>query len=208
MSFLLKVISQSYGRVQWEILLKLTNFQHRGLHSASTWKILLWHQPHMVGDRAGTRRNRHLTAVLLSCWIHQVGEFPEIAWVLSVGNEHIPATKIHSHTNKRPYHSQPQAFLHYYDEKLSIYIQCFFPPMPPHVLVDFVVFPPGHGRSVTDFWGWDAHEAWLCCPDDVRGDIGGCSARRALNLPRPWSTWESSPPGKIPMVELKPGPHD
>jgi len=26
-----------------------------------------------------------------------------------------------------------------------------FPPMPPHVLVDFVVFPPGHGRSVTDF---------------------------------------------------------
>jgi len=23
-------------------------------------------------------------------------------------------------------------------------------PMPPHVLVDFVVFPPGHGRSVTD----------------------------------------------------------
>jgi len=23
--------------------------------------------------------------------------------------------------------------------------------MPPHVLVDFVVFPPGHGRSVTDF---------------------------------------------------------
>ena len=26
-----------------------------------------------------------------------------------------------------------------------------FLPMPPHVLVDFVVFPPGHGRSVTDF---------------------------------------------------------
>jgi len=24
-------------------------------------------------------------------------------------------------------------------------------PMPSHVLVDFVVFPPGHGRSVTDF---------------------------------------------------------
>jgi len=24
-------------------------------------------------------------------------------------------------------------------------------PMPPHVLVDFVVFPPRHGRSVTDF---------------------------------------------------------
>ena len=27
----------------------------------------------------------------------------------------------------------------------------FFFPMPPHVLVDFVVLPPGHGRSVTDF---------------------------------------------------------
>jgi len=26
-----------------------------------------------------------------------------------------------------------------------------FFPMPTHVLVDFVVFPPGHGRSVTDF---------------------------------------------------------
>jgi len=27
----------------------------------------------------------------------------------------------------------------------------FFGPMPPHVLVDFVVLPPGHGRSATDF---------------------------------------------------------
>jgi len=51
----------------------------------------------------------------------------------------------------------------------------------PHMsLTDFVVFPPGHGRSVTDFSGWDAHEARLRCPDDVSGDIGGCSARRAL----------------------------
>ena len=47
-------------------------------------------------------------------------------------------------------------------------------------LTDFVVFPPGHGRSVTDFSGWDAHEARLRCADDVSGDIGGCSARRAL----------------------------
>jgi len=52
--------------------------------------------------------------------------------------------------------------------------------MPPHVLVDFVVFPPGHGRSVTDFWGWDAHEAQLRCPHGMSGDIGRCSARRAL----------------------------
>jgi len=47
-------------------------------------------------------------------------------------------------------------------------------------LVDFVVLPPGHGSSVTDFWGWDVHDAQLRCPDDVSGDLGGCSARRAL----------------------------
>ena len=57
---------------------------------------------------------------------------------------------------------------------------CFFNPMPHMSFTDFVVFPPGHGRSVTDFWGWDAHEARLRCPGDVSGDIGGCSARRAL----------------------------
>jgi len=27
----------------------------------------------------------------------------------------------------------------------------FLNPMPPHVLMDFVVLPPGRGRSVTDF---------------------------------------------------------
>jgi hypothetical protein len=54
----------------------------------------------------------------------------------------------------------------------------FFNPMPPHVFMDFVVFPPGHGSSVTDFWGWDAHEAQLRCPDDVSGDIVGWSARK------------------------------
>ena len=30
-------------------------------------------------------------------------------------------------------------------------INFFFCPMPPHDLVDFVVLPPVHGRSVTDF---------------------------------------------------------
>ena len=37
----------------------------------------------------------------------------------------------------------------------------------------FVVPPPGSGGSVTDFWVWDAHEAQLCCPDGMRGDILG-----------------------------------
>jgi len=35
----------------------------------------------------------------------------------------------------------------------------------------FVVPPPGCGGSVTDFWGWDAHEVQLRCPDGMRGDI-------------------------------------
>ena len=56
----------------------------------------------------------------------------------------------------------------------------FFNPKPPHVLVDFVVLPPVHGSSVTDFWGWDSHEAQLRCSDDVSSDIGGWSVRRAL----------------------------
>jgi hypothetical protein len=37
--------------------------------------------------------------------------------------------------------------------------------------MDSVISPPGCGRSVTDFWGWDAHEEQLHCPDEVDGDI-------------------------------------
>ena len=43
--------------------------------------------------------------------------------------------------------------------------------MPPHVLMNFRGFPPGCGDSVADFRGWEAHEARLCCPDDVSGDM-------------------------------------
>ena len=43
--------------------------------------------------------------------------------------------------------------------------------MPPYVLMNFRGFPPGCGDSVADFWGWDAHEARLRCPDDVSGDM-------------------------------------
>ena len=64
--------------------------------------------------------------------------------------------------------------------KPLIFFFLSFNPMPHMSFTDLVVFPPGHGRSVTDFWGWDAHEARLRCPDDVSDDIGGCSARRAL----------------------------
>jgi hypothetical protein len=69
--------------------------------------------------------------------------------------------------------------------------------MSPHVVTDLVVSPTGCGRSVTDFWDWDAHEARLRCPDEVSGDTWIWSTRRGLNLsstelPRPWSPWESS----------------
>ena len=43
--------------------------------------------------------------------------------------------------------------------------------MPPHVVINFRGFPPGFGDSVADFWGWDAHEERLRCPDDVSGDM-------------------------------------
>jgi hypothetical protein len=44
------------------------------------------------------------------------------------------------------------------------------PPYHHTSLMDFVGSPAGCGRSVTDFWGWDAHEAQLRCPDEVDGD--------------------------------------
>jgi hypothetical protein len=47
-------------------------------------------------------------------------------------------------------------------------------------LMNFVVSPPSCGQSVTDFWGWDAYEAQLCCPDEVDGDIWIWSTRRDL----------------------------
>ena len=59
-------------------------------------------------------------------------------------------------------------------------------------------FGPGHGRSVTDFWGWDAQEAQLRCPDGVwvviEEDVvpGGALNLNSTNLPRPWSPRESS----------------
>jgi hypothetical protein len=52
-------------------------------------------------------------------------------------------------------------------------------------LMDFVDSPPGCGRSVTDFWGLDAHEAKLRFPDEVNGDIW--STRRGLNPKFYWT---------------------
>jgi len=78
--------------------------------------------------------------------------------------------------------------------------------------MDFVILPPGHDRSVTDFWIWDAHEVQLRCPDYVSGDIGGCSAKRALKPKFYQSTQTMVIAGILPFREnsreSKPGPHD
>ena len=105
----------------------------------------------------------------------------------------------------------PQVTIYIY-----IYIYIYIPPQKKchHMsFVDFVVLPPGHGRSVTDFWGWDVHEAQLRCPGGVWVVIkedavpGGTLNLKTTNLPRPWSPRESSPSRKIPTVEpgIEPG---
>ena len=43
--------------------------------------------------------------------------------------------------------------------------------MPPPVIMNFVVFPPGCGDSVADFWVWDARKVQLRCANDVSGDM-------------------------------------
>jgi hypothetical protein len=57
-------------------------------------------------------------------------------------------------------------------------------PLHPHhhhkSRKDFVASPPRCGRSVNHMGGWDTHEARLCCPDEVDGDIWIWSAGRGL----------------------------
>ena len=76
--------------------------------------------------------------------------------------------------------------------------------------MNFRGFPPGCGDSVADFWGWDACEARLRCPDDVSGDMledeitGG-----ALSLNR-LTTQTMVTMGIFPLIENResnPGPH-
>ena len=71
--------------------------------------------------------------------------------------------------------------------------------------MNFRGFPPGCGDSVADFWGWDAHQARLRCPDDLSGDMqedeipGGALSLNLLTT--------QTMQGKIPMVEpgIEPG---
>jgi hypothetical protein len=63
-----------------------------------------------------------------------------------------------------------------------------FLPIPPHVPYGLRGSPPGCGRSVTDFWGWDAHQAQLRCADEVDGDILIWSTGRGLKPKLYWTT--------------------
>jgi hypothetical protein len=82
-----------------------------------------------------------------------------------------------------------------------------FFPKPPHVHIDFVVSPPGCGRSVTDFWGWGAHRAQLRCPDDVSDDMcerevpGGALNLSSTSYPDHGRCGDLHLHGKIPMAE-------
>jgi hypothetical protein len=64
----------------------------------------------------------------------------------------------------------------------------FFFPMPPHVPYGLRGLPFACGRSVTDFWGWDAHEVQLRCPDELDGDIWIWRTRRGLKPKFYWTT--------------------
>jgi hypothetical protein len=83
-------------------------------------------------------------------------------------------------------------------------------------LMDFVVSPPGCGRSVTDFWGWDAHEAQLRCPGEVDGDIWIWSIKMGLNPKVYWTTQTMVAKWIFPVKKKSPwqnresssGPHD
>ena len=79
--------------------------------------------------------------------------------------------------------------------------------------MNFHGFAPGCGDSVADFWGWDAHEARLRCPDDVSGDMqedeipGGGLKPKSPNYPDHGHHGNLSLQGKIPMLEprIEPG---
>jgi hypothetical protein len=79
--------------------------------------------------------------------------------------------------------------------------------MPPQVHLDFVVTPPGCGRSVTDFWDWGANWAQLRWPDDVSGDMyergvpGGALNLNSTGYPDHGRYGDLPLQGKIPMAE-------
>ena len=95
----------------------------------------------------------------------------------------------------------------------SLFLSFSLSPMPPPVLMNFVVFPPGCGYSVADFWGRLAYEARLRFPDEVSVDMyedevpGWALKSKSTNYLYHGHHGNLPLPGKIPMVEpgIKPG---
>jgi hypothetical protein len=95
------------------------------------------------------------------------------------------------------------------DVFVNFFLQCH------HMsLMEFVVSPAVCGRSVTYFWGWDAHETQLRCPDEVDGDTW--STRMDLKPKFYYTTQTMVTMGIFPFKEKStwqnresnPGPHD
>jgi hypothetical protein len=80
--------------------------------------------------------------------------------------------------------------------------------MPPHVHMDFVVPPPGYGRSVTDIWGWGAHRTQLHFSSDVsdgmyeRGVTGGALNLNSTSYPDHGRYGDLPLQGKFPTAGL------
>jgi hypothetical protein len=70
--------------------------------------------------------------------------------------------------------------------------------------MDFVVSRPSCGQSVTDFWGWDAHEVQLRCLDEVDGDIWIWSTTRRLKPKFYWTAQTMVTMGIFPFKEESP----
>jgi len=161
------------------------------------------HKPHRVTEAISQFHSR-------SSWT-SVGRFK--GTTLGCGTVHMWLCSVHTETyakfnvnNLCPYHelifrSSLRTRMRTSKTHRHASTAVFFPPMPPHVLVDFVILPPGHGSILTYFWVWDAHEAQLRCPDDVSGDIGGRSARRALKPKFYQSTQTMVTAGILPFRE-------
>ena len=60
-----------------------------------------------------------------------------------------------------------------YRVKPYLTLRKFFPSATTCPLRLRGLLPPGCGWSVTDFWGWDAQQARLRCPDENDGEMRG-----------------------------------
>ena len=107
---------------------------------------------------AGQATDDNITwSMRISCWITKVRIHTHTHTHMHTHTHAHTHTCTHSHTYNSLFCHGNNSYTNVSQCYTDTYIAChvhysvFFCPMPPNVLVDFVVFPPGHGRSVTDF---------------------------------------------------------